>query len=58
MKVVLAVRLPDGSQVDREPTEEELQRLAERYAVSLLQASLAGSRVQLKRHQKEAAAGS
>lgn len=58
MRVTIAVRLPDGTQVDRPPTEEELQDIAERYIIALLERSLPGSQVRIKkRSQEKIAAG-
>lgn len=53
MRVCVAVKLPDGTQVDRPPTESELQALAERYVVTLIQLSLPGSRVRLSRSKEK-----
>lgn len=49
MKVTLAVRLPDGRQEERPPTEGELQDIAERYICALLERSLPGSQVRIRR---------
>lgn len=56
MRVTIAVRLPDGTVVDRPPTEEELQDIAERYIIALLERSLPGSQVRIKKRSKEKAA--
>ena len=52
MRVTIAVRLPDGTVVDRPPTEEELQDIAERYIIALLERSLPGSQVRIKKRAK------
>lgn len=55
MRVTIAVRLPDGTIEDRSPTEAELQDIAERYIIALLERSLPGSQVRIRR--KTPAAG-
>lgn len=55
--MTISVIRPDGTQLDRPPTEEELQDIAERYAVALVQSSLPGSQVKVKKKKVAAAAG-
>lgn len=45
MQVTVSIIRPDGTLA--EPTEPELQIIAERYAIALLQLSLPGSKVRL-----------
>lgn len=57
MRVVVSVVRSDGTQLDRPPTEAELQEIAERYAAALLQLSLPGSQVRVKKKKVAAVSG-
>lgn len=47
MQVIVVVQDPDGT--ERPPTQEELQWIAERYVCALLERSLPGSQVRIRR---------
>jgi regulator of sirC expression with transglutaminase-like and TPR domain len=48
MRVAVVVMEPDGTIVNRSPTEEERHRLAERYFKRLLELSFPGSQVRIR----------